>query len=205
LHWPFVVLFVVVNIVIGSLGAWLGALHDWVYVEHPRQRLIEQLEAGGFYTFAIAFLTSCASLVVAEYLEDYKGSVGHKRSKVALCIIALLLAIFSAFFTSQTPSKAQTLSTPNSSSASCQGARCLEAPRAASQDTTSPQNEEAPLPRQHKVQICMVIASVVVGLFLFLVMQYSSQATQLELKRIDDDDNDDADALAKNASSLIGG
>jgi MFS family permease len=197
LHWPYLLLFVVANVIVGSLGVCLAALLELADAGEPRSRILEQLNAGGFYTFSIAFLASSVSLVVAEYLEDRRPT--HKQWKVVVCVLAVLLGMGCAFFASRTspPSTAIAVAMP------CQRVADSTSSSLAAQVAAVP-CEDHQWSRRHLVQLAMFAGSVVCGLLIFLLMQYSSKETKIAMKRIDDDYDDDADDIASSASPLIG-
>lgn len=201
-QWLILLLFVLVNVLIGSLGLWLSSLQHWVNDMDHRGPLVEQLNSGSFYTFAIAFLTSCTSLIVAEYLE-LKTAITGRHMKIFLFMVSSSLILLCALLATSIPKSTLTDKPPAASAASQAGGSPVKS-GSGEAIVAGAQKELAQLPRWHMVQLWLTGAAVVVGLLLYLVVQYSATAMRRAIDNIEADEALDADDLASKASGLIG-
>lgn len=88
-------MFVLINLVGGTIGVWSGLIGALVSDEFSlTQRLRSMMSAGGLYTFAIAFVVSTAvSLRQSKTAEALERTV---RMKSTATIVALLVVAFAA-------------------------------------------------------------------------------------------------------------
>ncbi|MFD2262826.1 hypothetical protein ACFSM5_08000 [Lacibacterium aquatile] len=101
-------LFLTVNVIFGALGFWIPIIKDYISADNIMPALKIQLDAAGAYTFSIAFLVSCVSLMVSEYL-DLKEEAKYREQKVALCITAGLIIILASALSSFPPSSSASI------------------------------------------------------------------------------------------------
>lgn len=182
-----IILFLTVNVILGALGFIVPIAIEYVATDDFLPALKKQLDAAGAYTFAIAFLASCVSLVAAEYL-DRKEVAEYRNQKILLSVMAGLIVIFCSVFSgSQTArsliedsakSHAETVSrdqvvlgTPTTASGVTERGR--QAQKAA--------KAEVSLSRLDRWQINITGLAVLVGLILFLVFKYQEPSMKEQL------------------------
>ncbi|MBK7473342.1 MAG: hypothetical protein IPI73_24615 [Betaproteobacteria bacterium] len=86
-------LFVLVNVVVGSLGltAPLLAANQLSTVSWLVE-LVRQLKAGGAYTFSIAFIASSGAFLIREYLDNTRTSFRSLKAISVMVGVGLAIA-----------------------------------------------------------------------------------------------------------------
>ena len=179
-----IILFLTVNVVLGALGFLVPIAIEYAATDSFLPALRKQLDAAGAYTFAIAFLASCISLVAAEYL-DRKEVAQYRHPKVLLSVLACLIMVFCAVFSgSQT---ARSLIGDQPPAQVSQNPRLTERPNTSAAElydsgsllkVNAKDGGKPGLSTLDILQIRITIVAVVVGLLLFLVFQYQAPSMQ---------------------------
>lgn len=185
-----IILFLTVNVILGALGFIVPIAIEYAATDNFLPALKKQLDAAGAYTFAIAFLASCVSLVAAEYL-DRKEVAEYRNQKILLSILAGLIVIFCAVFSgSQTARSLIEDSAKYHPGTLNRDQVALEAPK---NDSAVPDKG-----RQHQIeattdltlskldrwQVNITALAVLVGLILFLVFKYQEPGIKEQLAKI---------------------
>lgn len=173
-QWAHFFLFVVVNIFVGSLGVWMpvllaGVRHEVDYIPS----VMRQLEAGGPYTFAVAYLAAAASFVVSEYLSG--ASTGGRKLKTVFALFAFVLVILCTLLSASQASGGQQIESPSAST---------EASAPGGPHGSSGLDWGAVDPAG-RLQLQLTGLAVLVGLILFILAQSSTEDMRGEIEQID--------------------
>lgn len=193
------VLFLTVNVVIGSLGVWMPILASLARPNiFAHDELIKALLAGGPYTFAVAYLAGSSSFLVYEYLD---GEITeNRRWKTSLGIVAFLLIILCTLLSAlQTPTAYTDIHTSQpskmpSTSSTPDTIFPLPAGRIGGQVSS-------PLNLSESVQLTVTFLAIFVGLGLFVVSRLSDEDLKAQLDTIYQKDNEASSNLANRAAS----
>lgn len=165
-----VFLFVVVNILIGSLGVWMPMLMAFLVEDaHFRDELSRSLAAAGPYTFAVAYLAATTAYIAYEYLE---GNTTRKRklkttiatTAFVLIILCTLLSAFQTQISELSQKAANNLATQSQAS--------VMQPGNLPQQKAANGNEKPELSIAEELQLYLVVISVVVGLLLYVISRW---------------------------------
>lgn len=198
-----IILFLTVNVILGALGFIVPIAIEYAATDNFLPALRKQLDAAGAYTFAIAFLASCVSLVAAEYL-DRKEVAEYRNQKILLSVLAGLIVILCAVFSgSQT---ARSLIEDSAKSHVETLSRNQLAHEAPSSVSGVPEKDgqhqiatkaELTLSKLDRWQINITGFAVLVGLILFLVFKYQEPSMKEQLARfLEQTENDAGDLMS---------
>jgi hypothetical protein len=204
-----VILFLAVNVVLGALGILVPLAIEYTATDSFIPALKKQLDAASAYTFSIAFLASCVSLVVAEYL-DRKEIAQYRSLKVVLSLCAGLMMVFCAVFSGSQaaraligehgqiqPSKTEISQVEAKATVST---ALVEGRLSASAAPKVASDQELTLTPLDKLQVKTTVAAVIVGLLLFLVFQYQAPSMTEQLAKYGRKTDEDVEVLTREQS-----
>lgn len=171
-------LFVVVNVLVASLGVWMTMLMSQVLNTGSFSLELKKiLAAGGPYTFAVAYLAASTSSVAYEYLDSSRGT-NRRKSKViattAAFVLIILCTLLSGFQT-QSQSVAAVQVQHSSSSESNSSLKNI--------NLDHPSKMKMQLTSSERMQIWLVLISIIVGFYLYLISRWDDEdANTLLLK-----------------------
>lgn len=192
-----IILFLTVNVIIGGLGILVPIALEYAATNDFMPALQKQLASASAYTFAIAFLSSCVSLVAAEYLDE-KTPSPYRHPKVLLSVFASLIVIMCSVFSgSQAAHSITAEHQPSSSQISIESkgtslpAQQLTPKAPADEKSESLQSNKNQI-KNKKIdistidlwQIWITSAAVFVGLILFLLFKYQEPSMRQQLDEI---------------------
>lgn len=201
-QWTHIVLFLTVNVILGALGFLVPISIEYAATDNFMPALRKQLDAAGAYTFAIAFLASCISLVAAEYL-DMKEVAKYRNLKVLLCVVAGLIMIFCAVFSGSQTARSLIDETLRFAGNSVSHVQSVDNRRSDMQSDgihqenkqSQTQSSQDNLSKLDGLQLQITFLAVVVGLALFLVFKYQAPDMQEQLKKITEETDNEASSL----------
>ena len=185
-----IILFLTVNVILGSLGFIVPIAIEYVATDDFLPALKKQLDAAGAYTFAIAFLASCVSLVAAEYL-DRKEVAEYRKLKILLSVLAGLIVIFCSVFSGSQTARSLTEGLTKSHAETV--SQELGAPEVRTTTTGEQVHDcqaqetakaEVPLSKLDRWQLKTTGIAILVGLILFLVFKYQEPSMKEQLDKI---------------------
>lgn len=197
-----IVLFLTVNVVIGSLGVWMPILASLARPDmFAREELIKVLLAGGPYTFAVAYLAGSSSFLVYEYLDG--EATANRRWKTSLGIVAFLLIILCTLLSAlQTPPdrNGPNIDTPMTTSPGMPSSTTpLASPRPAGVATRRDGGSDLSISEQ--VQLKITLLAIFVGLGLFVVSRLSDEDLKEQFDKIYQMDAEASVSLAQRAAN----
>jgi hypothetical protein len=198
-------LFLVVNVVIGSLGVWMPIMAS---VARPdmfaREELIKVLQAGGPYTFAVAYLAGSTSFLAYEYLDG--NITSNRRWKTSLGVLAFVLIILCTLLSAiQTPPERNIPRLETSITVSSDQASPVTSDSSSSLAERNHQKQSNPSYRElnlsELVQLRITILAILVGLGLFFVSRLGDEDLKEQFERIYRRETKDSEGLAARAAS----
>lgn len=172
--WVHILLFVVVNIVIGSLGVWMTILMTHVINDHSTfiPELKKILATCGPYTFAVAYLAASSSYIAYEYLDDLQ-TTRRKRKIVAATasfVLIILCTLLSGF---QTQSQNYNIQDQHELPVVQTNLNAVNA---------SPPKTHAVLTDSEELQLWLTGIAIILGAYLYLTSRWDdADAVQLVL------------------------
>lgn len=184
--------FIVVNVVIGSLGVWMTILMTRIVnIQSFDIELSKVLEASGPYTFAVAYLAASTSYVAYEYLEDRRTCKRKTNTTLttAAFVLIILCTLLSAFQTKlfDTPSA---LTNKNTA-----------IPSQLIEPLQANINSEKVLTVQEKLQLWLVLISIFIGLALYLISRWDDEDAILMLQEYNSKIREESLALENKMSN----
>jgi hypothetical protein len=207
-----ILLFFVVNVGIGSLAVWMPILIGWVETGDAMKKTLDQFHASGPYTFAIAFLAGCVSLVVAEYLDS--NIIERKKLKVFFSLLSVVLMVMCTVLSSS-----QTAKPPNNQTDKSTDINIAKPVLSSVQNTTDsrplktkepkleanngPTEQPLQFQRADFIQFWFVIFAITTGLAVFLAFQFQTDPMREELANIESRISEDSDNLLSEAMEYL--